>query len=35
MKLMRTVLFWVIMQLVVVMTYHYSLHNNPEEHSSK
>jgi hypothetical protein len=37
----RTALFWVIMQRVVVIsyrcfgtTYHYSLHNNPEEQSS-
>jgi len=31
---LRTALFWVITQRVVVISYHYSLHNNPEDSSS-
>jgi len=32
---MRTALFWVITQQVVVISKHYSLSNNPEERSSQ
>jgi hypothetical protein len=31
----KTALFWAVMQRVVVIQYQYSLHNNPEQRSSR